>query len=251
MLVQVGMRSEWTLFGREAVLRAKQAMDLNDAFHAYIIDWRLPDMNGIEVTRQIRSLGDDTPIIILTAYDWSDIEVEARAAGVTAFCSKPMFMSDLRESLLVALGQQKEKNTNILPDVSIKDNFKGKRLLLVEDNELNREIAYEILKEYDFDIDTAENGAEALKKVTDSKPGYYDLVLMDIQMPVMNGYETTKCIRSLENPILSNIPILAMTANAFDEDRRAAKECGMNGFLSKPINIQEVIQALHDVFGRR
>ena len=251
MLVQVGMRSEWTLFCREAVLRAKQAMDLNDAFHAYIIDWRLPDMNGIEVTRQIRSLGDDTPIIILTAYDWSDIEVEARAAGVTAFCSKPMFMSDLRESLLVALGHQKEKNTNILPDVSIKDNFKGKRLLLVQDNELNCEIAYEILKEYDFDIDTAENGAEALKKVTDSKPGYYDLVLMDIQMPVMNGYETTKCIRSLENPILSNIPILAMTANAFDEDRRAAKECGMNGFLSKPINIQEVIQALHDVFGRR
>ncbi len=251
MLIQVGMRSEWTLSGKEAVLRAKQALDLNDAFNAYIIDWRLPDMNGIEVTRQIRSLGDDTPIIILTAYDWTDIEEEARAAGVTAFCSKPMFMSDLRDSLLEALGQQEEKKDGILPGVDETSNFKGKRLLLVEDNELNREIACEILKEYDFEIDTAENGAEALKKVTSSEPGDYDLVLMDIQMPVMDGYETTRCIRTLENPILANIPILAMTANAFDEDRKAAKECGMNGFLSKPINMQEVIQALNDVFGRR
>lgn len=109
MLVKVGMRSEWTLSGKEAVLRAKQSMELGDAFHAYIIDWRLPDMNGIEVTRQIRSLGDDTPIIILTAYDWSEIEVEAKAAGVTAFCAKPMFMSDLRETLMTALGQKKNK----------------------------------------------------------------------------------------------------------------------------------------------
>ena len=105
MLVRVGMRSEWTLSGKEAILRARQSMELGDAFHAYIIDWRLPDMNGIEVTRQIRSLGDDTPIIILTAYDWSDIEEEARAAGVTAFCAKPMFMSDIRDTLMTAIGQ--------------------------------------------------------------------------------------------------------------------------------------------------
>ena len=116
MLLRVGMRAEWTVTGREAVLRARQSVEINDAFHAYIIDWRLPDMNGIEVTRQIRRLGDDTPIIILTAYDWSDIEVEAREAGVTAFCAKPMFMSDLRESLLTALGQKKVKEENILPD---------------------------------------------------------------------------------------------------------------------------------------
>ena len=126
--------------GKEAVLRAKQATEVNDAFHAYIIDWRLPDMNGIEVTRRIRSLDDGTPIIILTAYDWTDIEVEAREAGVTAFCSKPMFMSDLKESLLSALGRQKtEKNTDTSSD-QIKG-FIGKKLLLVEDNELNREIA--------------------------------------------------------------------------------------------------------------
>ena len=204
MLVKVGMRSEWTLSGKEAVLRAKQSIELGDAFHAYIIDWRLPDMNGIEVTRQIRSLGDDTPIIILTAYDWSEIEVEAKAAGVTAFCAKPMFMSDLRETLMTALGQKKEQNNDdVLPEADF--NFKNKHILLVEDNELNSEIATEILTEYGFIVDTAENGAEALEKVSTSKPGTYDLVLMDVQMPVMNGYEATKCIRKLKDPALANI----------------------------------------------
>ena len=250
MLVQVGMRSEWTLSGKEAVLRARQSLEMNDAFHAYIIDWRLPDMNGIEVARQIRSLGDNTPIIILTAYDWNDIEVEARAAGVTAFCSKPMFMSDLRESLLTALGQQPAKKEDIQPIVGDEtDLYKGRNMLLVEDNELNREIAMEIFGEYGFHMDIAENGAEALDKVAASKPGDYDLVLMDIQMPIMNGYEATWRIRALDDPELSTIPILAMTANAFDEDRKAAEECGMNGFISKPINMDEVIQALRSVFG--
>ena len=155
MLVRVGMRSEWTLSGKEAVLRARQSMELGDAFHAYIIDWRLPDMNGIEVTRQIRSLGDDTPIIILTAYDWSDIEVEARAAGVTAFCAKPMFMSDIRNTLMSAIGQKLAEDT-ILP--SVDSDFRGRCILLVEDNELNSEIAVEILNEYGFLVDTAENG---------------------------------------------------------------------------------------------
>ncbi|MGN0596897.1 MAG: response regulator, partial [Ruminiclostridium sp.] len=245
MLTLVGMRSEWTLSGKEAVLRARQSIEMNDAFHAYIIDWRLPDMNGIEVTRQIRGLGDNTPIIILTAYDWSDIEAEARAAGVTAFCSKPMFMSDLRESLLSALGHQQKEEKNVLPVTDETDSFRGKRLLLVEDNELNREIAFEILNEYGFIVDTAENGKEAVDKVSASKLGDYDLVLMDIQMPVMNGYEATKSIRALKNNQLSAVPIVAMTANAFDEDRRTAAECGMNGFISKPINMEEVIEALH------
>ena len=250
MLVKVGMRSEWTLSGKEAVLRAKQSIELGDAFHAYIIDWRLPDMNGIEVTRQIRSLGDDTPIIILTAYDWSEIEVEAKAAGVTAFCAKPMFMSDLRETLMTALGQKKEQNNDdVLPEADF--NFKNKHILLVEDNELNSEIATEILTEYGFIVDTAENGAEALEKVSTSKPGTYDLVLMDVQMPVMNGYEATKCIRKLKDPALANISILAMTANAFDEDRKKALESGMGGFLSKPIVIKELVQALKNKFTDR
>lgn len=241
MLVRVGMRSEWTLSGKEAVLRARQSMELGDAFHAYIIDWRLPDMNGIEVTRQIRSLGDDTPIIILTAYDWSDIEVEARAAGVTAFCAKPMFMSDIRNTLMSAIGQKLAEDT-ILP--SVDSDFRGRYILLVEDNELNSEIAVEILNEYGFLVDTAENGVEAVQKVRNSTPGNYDLVLMDVQMPVMNGYEATKQIRALDDPALAGITILAMTANAFDEDRKKALKCGMDGFLSKPIVIEELISIL-------
>ena len=246
MLVQVGMRAEWTLSGKEAVLRARQSIEMSDVYHAYIIDWRLPDMNGIEVTRQIRSLHDDTPIIILTAYDWSDIEVEAKAAGVTAFCSKPMFLSDLRETLMSALGQkQTDAAQELLPQKDA--DFKGRHILLVEDNELNREIAQEILREYGFRVDPAENGAVAVEKVSTAAPGSYDLVLMDIQMPVMDGYTATRQIRALENPALAGVPILAMTANAFDEDRRRAMESGMNGFLSKPIVIGDLVQELHKI----
>ena len=246
MLVKVGMRAEWTLSGKEAVLRARQSIEMSDAYHAYIIDWRLPDMNGIEVTRQIRSLNDDTPIIILTAYDWSDIEVEAKAAGVTAFCSKPMFMSDLRETLMSALGQkQTDAAQGLLPEKNA--DFKGKQILLVEDNELNREIAQEILREYGFLVDTAENGAVAVEKVSTAAPGSYDLVLMDVQMPIMDGYTATRKIRALDDPARATLPIIAMTANAFDEDRRNALESGMNGFLSKPIVIGDLVQELHKI----
>ena len=246
MLVKVGMRAEWTLSGKEAVLRARQSIEMSDVYHAYIIDWRLPDMNGIEVTRQIRSLHDDTPIIILTAYDWSDIEVEAKAAGVTAFCSKPMFMSDLRETLMSALGQKSEDAVQgLLPEKNA--DFKGKHILLVEDNELNREIAQEILREYGFLVDSAENGAVAVEKVSTAAPGSYDLVLMDVQMPIMDGYTATRKIRALDDPARAKLPILAMTANAFDEDRRNALESGMNGFLSKPIVIGDLVQELHKI----
>ncbi len=246
MLVKVGMRAEWTLSGKEAVLRARQSIEMSDAYHAYIIDWRLPDMNGIEVTRRIRSLHDDTPIIILTAYDWSDIEVEAKAAGVTAFCAKPMFMSDLRETLMSALGQkQTDAAQGLLPDKNA--DFKGKNILLVEDNELNREIAQEILREYGFLVDSAENGAVAVEKVSTAAPGSYDLVLMDVQMPIMDGYTATRQIRALDDPARAKLPILAMTANAFDEDRRNALESGMNGFLSKPIVIGDLVQELHKI----
>ena len=246
MLVKVGMRAEWTLSGKEAVLRARQSIEMSDVYHAYIIDWRLPDMNGIEVTRQIRSLHDDTPIIILTAYDWSDIEVEAKAAGVTAFCSKPMFMSDLRETLMNALGhKQTDAAQELLPEKDA--DFKDRHILLVEDNELNREIAQEILREYGFRVDTAENGAVAVEKVSTAAPGSYDLVLMDVQMPIMDGYTATRQIRALDDPALAGIPILAMTANAFDEDRRNALESGMSGFLSKPIVIGDLVQELHKI----
>ena len=247
LLTRVGMRAEWTLSGREAVLRARQSIELGDPCRAYIIDWRLPDMNGIEVTRQIRSLNDDTPIIILTAYDWSDIEVEARAAGVTAFCSKPMFLSDLRDTLLTAIGHAAPAaaEPDVLPEAQA--DFRGRRVLLVEDNELNREIAVEILHEYGFLVDTAENGATAVDKVQTSPADRYDLVLMDIQMPVMDGYTATRRIRALNDPARAAVPIVAMTANVFEEERKRAFDCGMNGFLSKPLVIEALISALRDI----
>ena len=245
LLTRVGMRAEWTLSGREAVLRARQSIELGDPCRAYIIDWRLPDMNGIEVTRQIRSLNDDTPIIILTAYDWSDIEVEAKAAGVTAFCSKPMFLSDLRDTLLTAIGHTQTEAQDILPGKNA--DFRGRHILLVEDNELNREIAVAILHEYGFLVDTAENGAVAVEKIRTSDPGRYDLVLMDVQMPVMDGCTATRRIRALKDPARAAVPIVAMTANVFEEERKRAFDCGMNGFLSKPIVIEELIDALKDI----
>ena len=246
LLTRVGMRAEWTLSGREAVLRARQSIELGDPCRAYIIDWRLPDMNGIEVTRQIRSLNDDTPIIILTAYDWSDIEGEAKAAGVTAFCSKPMFLSDLRDTLLTAIGHmQTAEEQDILPGKNA--DFRGRHILLVEDNELNREIAMTILHEYGFLVDIAENGAVAVEKVRASDPGHYDLVLMDVQMPVMDGYTATRRIRALKDPARAAVPIVAMTANVFEEERKQAFDCGMNGFLSKPIVVEELIDALKGI----
>ena len=245
LLTRVGMRAEWTLSGREAVLRARQSIELGDPCRAYIIDWRLPDMNGIEVTRQIRNLNDDTPIIILTAYDWSDIEGEAKAAGVTAFCSKPMFLSDLRDTLLTAIGHTQTEAQDILPGKNA--DFRGRHILLVEDNELNREIAVAILHEYGFLVDTAENGAVAVEKICTSDPGRYDLVLMDVQMPVMDGCTATQRIRALEDPVRAAVPIVAMTANVFEEERKRAFDCGMNGFLSKPIVIEELIDALKDI----
>ena len=249
MLVKLGMRSEWTLFGREAVLRARQSLDWSDPFGAYIVSWNLPDRQGIEVVRRIRALGEDIPIILLTAGDWADIESEARAAGVTDFCAKPMFLSDLRGALTAALGRMKKRQETIQPPVDETLRFQGKRLLLTQDRELNREIGLDVLQEWGFSIETAENGAAAVRKIAASAPGTYDLVMMDTQMPVMDGFEAARRIRALPQPALSHIPIIAMTANAFDEDRRAAARCGMNGFVSKPIDMGELTRTLHRIFG--
>ena len=244
MLSKIGMRPEWTISGKEAVIRTKYAVERGDEFSVYIIDWLIPDMNGIEIVRQIRKvIGHNCPIIILTAYDWADIEEEARAAGVTAFCEKPLFLSELRKILSEPFSAEVSPR---LPEPKASA-FQGKKLLLVEDNELNREIAQEILREYGFRVDTAENGAVAVEKVSTAAPGSYDLVLMDVQMPVMDGYTATRQIRALGDPALAKIPILAMTANAFDEDRRNALESGMTGFLSKPIVIGDLVQELRKI----
>lgn len=249
MLVQVGMRSEWTLSGKEAIIKAKSALETNDGFNAYIIDWCIPDMNGIEVCKEIRKLNDDTPIIILTAYDLQNIEEAAIEAGASAFCSKPMFISDLRNSLYTALGHKKKENETSIFLTEDLSYFKDKHVLLVEDNEFNREIAGELLINYGFKVDYASNGLVAVEKVEASINDPYDVVLMDIQMPIMDGYDATKEIRKLENEELRNVPIIAMTANAFDDDRKKALSSGMNEFLSKPIDIKEFFSTLKNLFG--
>ena len=243
MLSKIGMRPEWTISGKEAVIRTKYAVEQGDAFSVYIIDWLIPDMNGIEIVRQIRKvIGDSCPIIILTAYDWADIEEEARAAGVTAFCEKPLFLSELRKVLAEPFRVQPAQ-TSVLPP---KADFSGKHLLLVEDNALNREIAMEILKEAGFLVDTAGDGVEAVEKMEQSVPGQYDLILMDIQMPRMDGYEATRRIRALPDPRKADIPIFAMTANAFEEDKQNALNAGMNGHIAKPLDIPHLLKVLEE-----
>ena len=241
MLTEIGMRPEWTTSGKEAVVRTKLAMEMGDEFYAYIIDWLMPDMNGVETVRRIRRLiGEGKPIIILTAYDWTDIEEEARQAGVTAFCEKPLFMSELRNLLTKPIPVE-EKHTFRIEDC------KGKKILLVEDNSLNQEIAVEILKESGFVIEIADDGNIAVEKMAAAKPGQYDLILMDIQMPMMNGYEATKRIRAMESSYCRQIPIIAMTANAFEEDKALALQAGMNDYIAKPIQIDKMLKVIGKV----
>ena len=209
MLGQIGMRAEWTTSGKEAVCRAKSTHGTDDSFHTYIIDWQMPELSGVETCRQIRAVvGHEAPIIILTAYDWTDIEKEAKQAGVTAFCAKPLFMSDLKAALLAANNLiEKEAETASWTEV----NFCGKRILLVEDNELNREIAEAILEETGFIVETAPGGTDAVEMVRRSDEGWYDAVLMDVQMPVMDGYEATRTIRTMPRRDVKSLPIIALS----------------------------------------
>ena len=243
MLSKIGMRPEWTISGKEAVIRTKYAVERGDEFSVYIIDWLIPDMNGIEVVRQIRKvIGKSCPIIILTAYDWTDIEEEARAAGVTAFCEKPLFLSELRRVLAEPYGAEPAHKPS-QPDAS---ELKRKKLLLVEDNALNRELALEILKEAGFEVESAEDGEIAVRKMKQAADGQYDLILMDIQMPNMDGYQAAKLIRNLSDG-RRTIPIIAMTANAFDEDRQKALSVGMDAHLAKPVDVKRLFGTLRKV----
>ena len=244
MLREIGMRPDWTNYGKEAVVRAREAFEHADAFKVYIIDWMMPDLNGIETVRRIRKVtGADASIIILTAYDWADIEEEAREAGVTAFCSKPLFMSELRSVLAEPLRASEKA-----PEQTGKDPcFAGRRILLAEDNDMNQMIATAILEDAGLAVEVAGDGIEAVERMREAPAGYYDVVLMDVQMPRMDGYEAARQIRALEDARKAAIPIVAVTANAFEEDRKISLEAGMNGHLAKPYDVAEIMRTLHEL----
>ena len=243
-LQEIGIAGEWVLTGKEAVERCYARHETNSDYFAVILDWKMPEMDGIATARKIRErVGEDVTIIILTSFDFSEIEEEARAAGVNAFMAKPLFRSRLTATLRQFTSGKKEENArNYLEDFA-KENYAGKRILLVEDNELNREIAAEIIGMTGVTIDSAENGKIAVEKVMEAPEKWYDLIFMDIQMPIMNGYEATAAIRALAGS-RGKVPIIAMTANAFAEDVQLAKNTGMNEHIAKPLDLNKLNDVL-------
>jgi len=243
---ELGMKAEWVLSGQEAVEKTEYAHFTQHDYFAVILDWKMPGMDGIETARQIRArVGPDVPIIILSAYDYGEIEEEAVAAGVNGFISKPLFKSRLAYLFRKFIGEEKETANaeKELDDIGSR-NFSGKKILLAEDNDLNREIATEIIGMTGATIECAVNGREAVEMFQKSAPGYYDLIFMDIQMPVMNGHEATEAIRRLPRSDAECVPIIAMSANAFTSDISASKRAGMNGHIIKPINFKTLTKCM-------
>ncbi len=246
VLDELGMKGEWVLSGQEAVDLVVSHHEKGDDFFAVIVDWKMPVMDGIKTTKEIRKrIGNEVPIIIISAYDWSDIELEARAAGANAFISKPLFKSRMAYLFNELLGRGSADESAVSLSDIVKDDFNGKRALLVEDNDLNAEIAGEILGMAGISVDYAKDGKEALDIMSTVEDGYYDIVFMDIQMPVMNGYDSTIAIRALPRSYTKSVPIIAMTANAFTDDVRAAKASGMNQHIAKPLDFSRLMGILN------
>ena len=244
-LEEMGLAAEWTQNGTQAVVMVKNRNLAGQDYRVVLLDWLMPGLDGLQTAREIRrAVGREVPIIIMTAYDWADIEEEAREAGVDGFLAKPLFQSTLYNGIssLLHRNQKKPEAEQELPMLS------GLHILLAEDNDINWEIAQEILAMQGASLVRAEHGAECLRILEASAEGEYDMVLMDVQMPVMNGYEATRRIRRLERADLRQIPIIAMTANAFAEDIQEAREAGMDGHLSKPIEIETLIKEVRKVF---
>ncbi len=253
ILTELGMDCEYVLTGREAVERVRARHETGVDYFAVILDWRMPEMDGVETARQIRkTVGSDVPIIILSSYDWSDIESEAREAGVNAFISKPLFKSRLVHLFhsILEPGDSEEDGVPLLERFQ-QEKFPGKRALLAEDNQLNAEIAGEVLSMASLEVDYAVDGKQALDMVASHPEGYYDIIFMDIQMPVMNGYESAQAIRALPRPDAASVPIVAMTANAFSEDALAAKNAGMNEHIPKPIDFKLLLKTLNHWLGEK
>lgn len=242
-LKEIGVSAEWVNSGMAAIERVEQECARALPFDMILIDWKMPDMNGIETTRHIRKIvGPDTTIIIVTAYDWANIEHDAKSAGANLLVSKPLFKSTLISAFEKALGKQEEKATLIDDDFS----FEGKRVLLAEDHPLNIEVAEKLLESHGFQVEVAQNGLRALEMFTTTPVGYYDAVLMDIRMPQMDGLQAASSIRHLTKADAKTVPIIAMTANAFEEDTEKSKIAGMNAHLSKPIEPNQMFQVLYD-----
>jgi CheY-like chemotaxis protein len=251
VLLSLDMQAEYALSGAEAVNRVTVAHHQQKDFAVVILDWKMPGMDGVETARRIRAqVGPEVPIIILSAYDWTEIEQEATQAGVNAFIEKPLFKSRLIHVLSRVLGLADNISTNAAHlDSYVQQNYGGHRVLVVEDNELNIEVAGELLEMIGLEVDYAYNGQEAVDRLQEMPTGYYDLVFMDIQMPIMNGYEATQVIRNLEREDLRSIPIVAMTADAFAEDAQHALDAGMNAHLPKPVSIPQLEKIIAQFLG--
>ncbi|WP_420908086.1 response regulator [Dysosmobacter acutus] len=247
ILHQMGVKAEWVDSGRKAVEQVSALWEQGKHYDMILIDWKMPEMDGIETARRIRAVvGPEVTIIIMTAYDWIPIEHEAKMAGVNLLMSKPMFKSSIVSAFSKALGEKEERERQEETDFD----FTGKRILLAEDNALNTEVAVLLLKNKGFAVDTAENGLRALELFSKSPEGYYDAVLMDIRMPLMDGLTAASNLRHLSNADARTVPILAMTANAFDDDIEKSKAAGMNAHLAKPIDPKRLYQTLYDfIFG--
>lgn len=242
-LEKIGITSDWAVGGRKAVQMVRYHHERGDDYQIILLDWKMPDMDGRQTAREMRKyLGEDIPIIIISAYDWNDIEEEARLVGAQGFISKPLFKSNLYKGLSVYMLEGVEAEQQ---DPEDSQEFAGKRILLAEDNDLNWEIAEDILAEEGFEVERAEDGKVCVDKLSGSEAGYYDAVLMDIRMPVMNGYEAAEAIRALDHPD-KNLPIIAMSADAFSEDIRHSLDSGMDEHIAKPIDIGRLIQILRE-----
>ena len=240
-LKSIGIKAEWTLSGEKAIELVNEHHKRREDYQIILLDWKLPGMNGIQVAKEIRhNLGDEVPILLISAYDWSEFEAEAREAGISGFISKPLFKSTLYYALRQYMGTEAENGQTSNPNIDLS----GRRILIAEDNELNWEVANELLSDLGVELDWAEDGQICLDKFQKSPEGYYDAVLMDIRMPHMTGYEATKMIRGLNHPDALSIPIIAMSADAFSDDIQHCLECGMNGHIAKPIDIMEVTRLL-------
>ena len=244
LLKGMGVNVDWALNGFEAIEKVRSACeDDGRCYDVCFIDWCMPELDGIETARRMRSyVGPDVLIIIISAYDWSGIEEQAKAAGVNAFIAKPFFASNLY-NMLLTVSRKPELGFSAVGNKETYD-FGGKKVLLVEDNELNMEIASELLKFVNLQVEHAENGKVAVNIFRNSKEKEYALIFMDIQMPLMNGYDAARCIRSSEHPAAGTIPIIAMTANAFNDDVQAAFDAGMNGHLAKPIDVEVLYKTI-------